>query len=124
MLSNMRVIKPVLFRAACSLQLAGGSFAQLPAAYNTHNHQTHTHSDIDWMEAYKNWVPDPVNYPQGELADFIAELHAQGQRWCVSVLCWIVCIHKMYFGRAERSHNVPRRWCEAAFFLCPLELMP
>ena len=39
-------------------------------------------NDIDWMDGFKNWVPDPVNYPSAEMAAFVRELHAAGQRWC------------------------------------------
>lgn len=38
-------------------------------------------SDIDWMDRYRNFVPDPVNYPPGEMAAFLTSLYAAGQHW-------------------------------------------
>lgn len=36
--------------------------------------------DIDYMEQYKDWTFDPVNYPAAEVKKFVDDLHAKNQR--------------------------------------------
>jgi hypothetical protein len=40
-------------------------------------------NDIDYMDQYRDFTNDPVNYPQPEVRQFVQQLHADGQHYIV-----------------------------------------
>jgi len=42
-------------------------------------------TDIDYMDGYRCWTFDPVNYPVAEVREFVAELHASHQKYVLIV---------------------------------------
>lgn len=38
-------------------------------------------SDIDWLQSFRNFVPDPVRYPAAELKAWIQEMREKHQHW-------------------------------------------
>ena len=42
-------------------------------------------NDIDYMDSYKDFTTDPVNFPGGDVQDFIDYLHSQGQHYMIIV---------------------------------------
>jgi alpha-glucosidase (family GH31 glycosyl hydrolase) len=41
--------------------------------------------DIDYMEAWKDWTYDGVNFPQDKVLDFVNEVHDDGQKFVIIV---------------------------------------
>eukprot|EP01028_Stygiella_incarcerata_P012292 TRINITY_DN747_c0_g1_i3.p1 TRINITY_DN747_c0_g1~~TRINITY_DN747_c0_g1_i3.p1 ORF type:complete len:655 (+),score=82.08 TRINITY_DN747_c0_g1_i3:113-2077(+) len=56
------------------------------ANYSAHDLPLETMwSDIDYMDQYKLFTTDPVNYPAQKMGDFVKELHSNGQKYIVIV---------------------------------------